>query len=163
MEFPVRRRVHPHRTVNHRVLASVLIEWGQHSDIPARTRLYLIHDEPVNEPFHLRIAFEVIPDTFTIHSFPFIFAKIRRFVDSSKYFLTFLDLFAFCLYKESHKQEVDGRTDSVHWPWCPDFIHSDPDKEIKQQGLNAPVHQVTESESFSSLLVGFDLKSEICS
>jgi hypothetical protein len=72
------------------MFASVLIEWGQHPDIPARTRLNLIHDEPVNEPFQLGVVFEVLSDLFAIHSFPFVFAKIRSFIDSSKFFYTFL-------------------------------------------------------------------------
>jgi hypothetical protein len=68
------------------MFASVLIEWGQHPDVPTGARLNLIHNEPVNESFQLGVVFKVLPDLFAIHSFLFIFAKIRSFIDSSKFF-----------------------------------------------------------------------------
>jgi hypothetical protein len=39
--------VHPDRTVYHGVSAPVLVKGSQHSDIPSRPCLHLIHDEPV--------------------------------------------------------------------------------------------------------------------
>ena len=73
----------------------------------------------------------------------------------------FFSLLAFCLHKESHKQEIDGCTDGIHRPWCPDLIHANPEKEIEQYCLDSPVHQVTESEPARSFFVWFYLESKI--
>ena len=108
MEFSVWWRVHPYGRVNHRVLASVLIEWSQYPDVPTRTRLDLIHDEPVNESFQLRVVFKVLPDTFAIHSSRFLFAKIRSFIDRSKFFYTFLAYSPFVFTKNLTNRKLMG-------------------------------------------------------